>query len=86
VQKNLSDRAHIRGGPPCVFFGPGDGFGQAHELAFLDHDFGHHLRAVLGQARSSVGGIRFVASDNYFGCDCSMLETLYQAIFHDPSL
>ena len=26
------------------------------------------------------------ASDNYFGCDCSMLETLYQTILHDPSL
>lgn len=22
---------------------------------------------------------------DYFGCDFSMLETMYQAIFHDPS-
>ena len=28
----------------------------------------------------------FVASDSYFGCDCSMLETLYQTILHDPPL
>lgn len=27
----------------------------------------------------------FVASDNYFGYDCSMFETLYHTIFHDPS-
>ena len=26
------------------------------------------------------------SSSNHFGCDCSMLETLYQTILHDPSL
>lgn len=27
-----------------------------------------------------------VIGSNHFGCDCPMLETLYQAIFHDLSL
>jgi hypothetical protein len=27
--------------------------------------------------------IFFILSSNHFGCDCSMLETLYQTIFHD---
>ncbi len=53
VQKNLGDRAHIRGRSPCVSIGR-DGLGQADELAFLDHDFGHHFRAVSGHAGSSV--------------------------------
>lgn len=47
------------------------------------HDCGE-LTIVRGAGTSSGPGENFCYT--FFGCDCSMNETMYQAIFHAPSL
>jgi len=52
VQENVGNGANIRRRTPYVFISE-DGFGEANEFTFLNHDLGYDFRSVSGNAGKS---------------------------------